>query len=165
MAVAVEAVSAAAGLVGVNSADMLVHENGFYMLEVNPRPGATVDIFDHWLGMSVFHLHVEAVRGRLPQNLRPAAGAFASAIVYADRDIVVSPTAAWPSWAADLPEAGTLIREGEPVCTVLVAAHDPETAKEVACRRVDEIRSALLQAGRHAIDRGVFPVGHAESSS
>lgn len=165
MTSAVEAVSAAAGLVGVNSADMLVHENGFYVLEVNPRPGATVDIFDRWLGMSVFHLHVEAVRGRLPKNLRPAAGAFASAIVYADRDIVASPAVAWPSWAADLPETGTHIREGEPVCTVLAAEHNLKTAKDVACRRIDETRTAWSPAGRHGIDRRAFPVGHAESRS
>ena len=161
MTAAVEAVSAAAGLVGINSADMLVHEKGFYLLEVNPRPGATVDIFDRWLNMSVFHLHVEAVGGRLPKDPLPAAGAFASAIVYADRDVVVSPATAWPSWAADLPEAATRIREGEPVCTVLAAAHDLETAKAVACRRGDEIRAALPPAGRHGMDQPTIPVGHA----
>jgi predicted ATP-grasp superfamily ATP-dependent carboligase len=140
---------------------MLVRENGFCLLEVNPRPGATVDIFDRWLGMSVFHLHVEAVGGRLPKDPRPVAGAFASAIVYADRDVVASPTATWPSWAADLPEAATRIREGEPVCTVLAAAPDLETAKAVARRRGEEIRAALSPAGRRGMDQRTIPVGHA----
>ena len=158
---AVEALSAAAGLVGVNSADMLVHENGFHLLEVNPRPGATVDIFDRWLGMSVFHIHVEAARGRLPKNLWPAAGAFASAIVYADRDVVVPPTLVWPSWAADLPEAATRIHEGAPICTVLAAEQRLEAARDVARRRSDEMRMALSPAHWPRMNEPALPASHA----
>jgi predicted ATP-grasp superfamily ATP-dependent carboligase len=158
---AVKAVSAAAGLVGVNSADMLVHENGFHLLEVNPRPGATVDIFDRWLGVSVFHLHVEAAKGRFPRDLRPAAGAFASAIVYAERDVVVPPALDFPSWAADLPEAATRIHDGAPVCTVLAAEPQLEIAKSVARRRIDEIRAALSRVGWAEMNEQALPASHA----
>jgi hypothetical protein len=44
---AAEAVASAAGLVGLGSADFLVDgEGGFTLLEINPRPGATLDILD-----------------------------------------------------------------------------------------------------------------------
>ena len=35
-----------APLVGLNSVDFLVSDEQFWLLEVNPRPGATLDIFE-----------------------------------------------------------------------------------------------------------------------
>ena len=42
---AVGRLAAAAGLVGLNSADFLVTDGSFVLLEINPRPGATLDLF------------------------------------------------------------------------------------------------------------------------
>src|SRR5204863_33546 len=53
----------AAGLVGLNSVDFVVAENGWHLTEINPRPGATLDIFRD-SEPSLFALHVEACRGR-----------------------------------------------------------------------------------------------------
>ena len=55
----------AARLVGLNSVDFLVAEDGWHLIEINPRPGATLDIFRS-AEPSLFALHVEACRGRLP---------------------------------------------------------------------------------------------------
>lgn len=43
---AVQRLAAAVPLVGLNSADFLVDGGAFRLLEVNPRPGATLDIFE-----------------------------------------------------------------------------------------------------------------------
>src|SRR5262249_1668816 len=44
---ALPALVEATGLVGLNSIDMMVAEDGaFSLLEINPRPGASLDIFD-----------------------------------------------------------------------------------------------------------------------
>jgi len=56
-------------------------------LEVNPRPGATLDIFDAPPGL--FGLHVAACAGRLERGWRAPPGAAASAIAYADRRLQV----------------------------------------------------------------------------
>ena len=35
-----------AGLLGLCSADFIRSEDGYWLVEINPRPGATLDIFD-----------------------------------------------------------------------------------------------------------------------
>ena len=79
------------------------------------------------------------------------------AIVYADRDLVVPAWPSWPRWTADLPEPGTPIGAGEPVCTVLATGTDVEAAKDAALRRVDDILAAL-EPGPYSHHEGAAPV-------
>ena len=46
MAAAVERLTEAFGIKGLASADFLVDGENCHLLEINPRPGATLDIFD-----------------------------------------------------------------------------------------------------------------------
>ncbi|HEX7969200.1 MAG TPA: ATP-grasp domain-containing protein, partial [Stellaceae bacterium] len=94
---ACDAVAAGTGLVGLNSLDLLVEQDRFHVLEVNPRPGATLDIFDGLGALSLWRLHVDAVAGRLPPAPRAEpAMARAAAIVYAPRAVVIPGAMAWP---------------------------------------------------------------------
>ncbi|HEY2110687.1 MAG TPA: ATP-grasp domain-containing protein, partial [Dongiaceae bacterium] len=53
------------GLVGLNSIDLMVDDDGeFHLLEVNPRPGASLDIFDGEGSQALFGRHVAACEGR-----------------------------------------------------------------------------------------------------
>ncbi len=71
---AVERLVSRTGLRGLNSADFLVREDGFDVLEVNPRPGATLDIFADADG-ALFRMHLDACEGVLPHgNAGLAAG-------------------------------------------------------------------------------------------
>jgi predicted ATP-grasp superfamily ATP-dependent carboligase len=135
MSTAVERLIAAVPLMGLNSADFLVDGDAFWLLEVNPRPGATLDIFEP-ADESLFALHVDAIRGRLPEHVPVLSGAAASATVYAPHDIPSMPGIDWPDWAADRQNAGTQVSAGEPVCTVLARANEPSAAKALAEQRV-----------------------------
>jgi predicted ATP-grasp superfamily ATP-dependent carboligase len=130
-------------LVGLNSADFLVDGNEFRLLEVNPRPGATLDMFEPAEG-SLFALHVAACEGRLSDAPPRLDGACAAAIVYAECDIATAPAMQWPDWTADRPPPGTAIKAGEPLCTVKAAAATADAAKA----RVDE-RLAMVLAMVH----------------
>ena len=138
LADAVQRIVAAVPLVGLNSADFLVDGHEFVLLEINPRPGATLDIFEPDHG-SLFAMHVAACGGHLPDQMPVYLGAAASAIVYADHDICTS-MRNWPAWTADRPQAEISIRAGEPYCTVL--AHAPTAAE--AKRLVERRRHAIL---------------------
>jgi uncharacterized protein len=129
-------------LVGLNSADFLVDGNEFRLLEINPRPGATLDVFEPAEG-SLFALHVAACEGEL-SGTPLLDGACAAAIVYADRDIVALPATQWPDWAADRSAPGTAFKAGEPLCTVKATAATAAAAKA----RVDE-RIAMVLAMVH----------------
>jgi predicted ATP-grasp superfamily ATP-dependent carboligase len=132
-------------LVGLNSIDFLVDGNAVWLLEINPRPGATVDIFEPAVG-SLVALHVDACRGVLPAQVRAPDEARASAVVYARADIARIPRLDWPDWVADRSHAGTRVSAGDPLCTVLARAATADAARRLLERRIDTILSCLADA-------------------
>jgi predicted ATP-grasp superfamily ATP-dependent carboligase len=129
------------GLCGLNSADFLVRQDGFDLLEVNPRPGATLDIIP---GLNMFRLHIDACLGVLPDESPAWPGAAAAATVYAQADICLPAGFAWPAWAADRQPPGEPVPRGAPLCTVLAEAADADTAERMVRDRATEI---LVRAG------------------
>lgn len=127
LAAAVARFVAAVPLRGLNSADFLVDSDRFCMLEINPRPGATMDIFEPAHG-SLLALHTGACVGRLERPAQPS-GAAAAAIVYARHEIPSLPHLEWPDWTSDRPRGGTAVETGAPICTVHAAASTMAEAK------------------------------------
>jgi predicted ATP-grasp superfamily ATP-dependent carboligase len=127
----------------LNSADFMVDGDDFWILEINPRPGATLDIFEAD-GASLFTLHTGACAGDLPDEAPRLDGAKASAIFYAERDVIAPERFEWPSWSADRPNAGIAIKAGEPLCTVHAAA-----ATGVEARALVDERSASVHIWTH----------------
>lgn len=134
-------VTRACGLAGLNSIDLLVNGEDFTLLEINPRPGATLDIFEDDRG-SLFRAHVEACLGRLPDDRYHLEGAAAAAVAYARRAIVSMPRLDWPEWAADRQRPHTTLAAGTPLCTIKAWADAPSRARAL----VDERRSSILDA-------------------
>lgn len=143
------------GLLGLNSADFLLRDEGFDLLEINPRPGATLDIFDRLgapkEGRGLFALHLAACQGDLPEAWQPLSGAAASAVVYTPRELIVPQGLQWPDWAADLPEDGSTIPAGAPLCTVLAEAADVEAARRLVAQRGEQILQWIEQPVRASV--------------
>ena len=74
-------------LVGLNSADFLVSADAVWLIEVNPRPGATLDVFESNED-ALFTRHVAACEGRLTPA-SPSLPVKAAEIVYAPCDLLV----------------------------------------------------------------------------
>jgi predicted ATP-grasp superfamily ATP-dependent carboligase len=126
------------GLRGLNSADFLVHESGLHLLEVNPRPGATLDIFADREG-TLFRLHLDACAGSLPDTPPDWPGAAAAITVYARTDIELTADFGWPDWTADRQAPGEPVPGGSPLCTVLAEASDAAAAECLVRARAAEI--------------------------
>src|SRR5690349_4575605 len=107
IAAALDPLIRASGLRGLASLDLLVGDDRFVVLEINPRPGATLDIFDGPGEGSLFALHVASCDGRLPDRWRPPAAARALQVVYADEPLELTAARRWPDWVADRPRPGT----------------------------------------------------------
>jgi predicted ATP-grasp superfamily ATP-dependent carboligase len=131
------------GLIGLNSLDMLVEGDGFAVIEVNPRPGANLDIFDGADPVGLFERHLRACEGELPGRRHAAPQAAAMAVVYADRPSLVPTGTRWPDWVADRPAPGARIEAGAPVCTVLASAPTAAAVRALADRRVAAVLSRL----------------------
>src|ERR1700756_678966 len=140
----VQKLAAGLSLVGLNSADFLVDEHGgIQLLEINPRPGATLDIFEP-TDDSLFAMHIAACEGILPAKAPRFEQARASAIVYADRDIAAFPPLDWPPWVADRPAVRSRIARGDPLCTVFACAAGAAEAQALAERRVAMILALTI---------------------
>jgi predicted ATP-grasp superfamily ATP-dependent carboligase len=138
----VERVAERFSLKGLGSADFLLNGEDFYLLEINPRPGATLDIFDSEAD-PLLRIHLEAMLdNRLPTALRNLPAATAAAIVYATEPITVSQTMIWPDWTADRPRRGERIDKDRPICTVWARS----TTKVEARRLIDERIASVLAA-------------------
>jgi predicted ATP-grasp superfamily ATP-dependent carboligase len=147
----VERVAAAFGLKGLGSADFLVndgedggsdpHLSEAHLLEINPRPGATLDVFDSE-DQPLLALHLDAIlERRLPGGPLALAGGSAAAIVYATEPVTLAKTMTWPDWTADQPRGGDRIDKNRPICTVWA-----RSGTKAAARRLVEERIAIILA-------------------
>ncbi|MFO1057182.1 MAG: ATP-grasp domain-containing protein [Dongiaceae bacterium] len=143
VAAALDGLVAESGLVGLASLDLLVEGEAFHLLEVNARPGATLDIFDGEGAGSLLALHLAACDGRLAPGWSPPRTARAMTVVYAGRPLAVPPCMAWPGWTADRSPDGTCFAAGDPVCTVLAEAAAPAAARELAMSRAGAVLGML----------------------
>ena len=134
-------VAATFGLKGLGSADFLIDDED-YLLEINPRPGATLDIFDSE-AEPLLRTHIEAVlEQRLPDGPLKLSGASAAAIVYATEPLTVSQSMVWPEWTADRPNCGDCIDRNRPICTVSARARTKVEAKQLVSERISTILAA-----------------------
>ena len=134
---------AASGLIGLNGMDFVVTQDGYFVLEINPRPTATVDLYDSDWPQGLLAVHVRACCGELPQFLPEKQGVRAHAIVYARRPISVSQECRFPEWCSDIPEAGASISLHAPICTVHVSGNSAEEVKQKLKERQAVINHAL----------------------
>ncbi|MFS8038729.1 ATP-grasp domain-containing protein [Xanthobacter sp. AM11] len=132
-------IARACGLVGLISMDFMVDGDAWHLVEVNPRLGATLDIFDVDPLPPLLGLHLAACGGRMPEALPLPAEFHAAGVIYADRDLVVPP-GTWPEHVADRPPAGAAIARGAPLCTVRATGPTVEIAEERMRARTAALR-------------------------
>jgi predicted ATP-grasp superfamily ATP-dependent carboligase len=133
-------------LVGLNSADFLASADAVWLIEINPRPGATLDVFES-NDDPLFARHVAACEGRLTPA-SPSLTFKAAEIVYAPRDIVAPKRWRWPNWAVDRTPAGTRIAAGDPLCTTLASGATVDLARACASERARKIIALVQEAAR-----------------
>ncbi|MFG1417718.1 ATP-grasp domain-containing protein [Xanthobacter sp. V0B-10] len=131
-------IALACGLVGLVSMDFVVSEDGWFLVEVNPRLGATLDIFDVDPLPPLLGLHLAACGGRVPEGLPTPSEIHAARVVYAESDLLV-PACTLPDHIADRPAAGAAIPKGAPVCTVRTSG----PTIEAALARLDTLTAEL----------------------
>ncbi len=127
------------GLAGLCSADFIEARTGLHLIEINPRPGATLDIFDS-KDAPLLREHLAAVQGdriSMPAYL----GSAASAIAYTAKAISAFPQIDWPALTADHQTSGTVLQAGDPVCTVFATAHSAAAAERTVRSRVKALAS------------------------
>jgi uncharacterized protein len=118
-------VAARFGVRGAFGVDAVWDGRHAWVLEVNPRPPASLELF----GPGCFEAHVRGARGLgLPAAGMPPATRCAKVklVLFAGRDVHAPEPGWWPAaLVRDVPHAGARIRRGAPVCTLVSATADP----------------------------------------
>jgi predicted ATP-grasp superfamily ATP-dependent carboligase len=127
-----DALVGATGLRGLNGLDFLLHDDRWSVLELNPRPTATMELYDADYTPGLFHWHLQGSLGLLPEGPVPSGPARASRIARAERAWTVPSSFAFPAWCHDRPQPGTRFSPGDPVCTVVSEATTPAAAESRA---------------------------------
>jgi predicted ATP-grasp superfamily ATP-dependent carboligase len=135
----------ATGLRGCNSVDFVLDGAGsFVVLEINPRPSATWDLYDADWPRGLLDVHLRACRGELPPQPAARAGARAFTFAFADREVAFDAAYRWPAWCSDLPDpACAPLQALAPICTVHGEGIDAASAWRHACVRLASIESSL----------------------
>lgn len=118
------------GLVGVNVLDVMLCDGVPYVLEINPRWSASLELLEAVGSINLFAAHADAcTNGSLPAAEPPwrlYPGASGKAIVYARAAATAAATEAWleDGIVRDVPRPGTRINRAAPICTVTASARD-----------------------------------------
>jgi len=135
------------GLLGLNSCDAICDGDNIYVLEINPRLSATISLYTHEMH-DLFAMHMVACQHDLDVSLmqlnREHKNSRAHQVIYAKQDVSVKSDVNWPSWACDLPRAGSRLMIGSPICTVFAEAETPSKAKSLVDARAAEMYSKFL---------------------
>ncbi|MDD5033606.1 MAG: ATP-grasp domain-containing protein, partial [Methylococcaceae bacterium] len=110
--------TAALGLVGLNSLDFMLERGMCRVLEINPRPSATMALYDEDYPFGLLTRHVAACRGELPSKRQEPGPVRAFRIIYAPRHTEIRENIPWPDWCADIPNPGANIPAWEPLCSI-----------------------------------------------
>ena len=136
-------------LQGIVSFDFLVNDGEPLLIEINPRPGATLDVFDDASG-TLFSAHIAACTGDNPAELlqqrwQPPA-ARSVAYLYADTEPLTVNAHEWPQWALDRPAPGTHIAKYDPIATVSAEAGTPDEAEHLCFERMGQLTAMLYDS-------------------
>jgi predicted ATP-grasp superfamily ATP-dependent carboligase len=140
-------VAARFGVRGAFGVDAIWDGRHAWVLEVNPRPPAALELF----GPGSFEAHVRAARGLgLPAAGSPPATwcAKVKLVLFAPRDLRAPDPGWWPvGLVRDIPHPGEIIKRGEPVCTLVSATDGATELTAYGARLLAEIPETVPARG------------------
>jgi uncharacterized protein len=137
-------VAARFGVRGAFGVDAIWDGRDAWVLEVNPRPPASLELF----GPGAFEAHLRGARGdRLPVAGEPPATRCAKVklVLFASRDLRAPDPGWWPAGLVrDVPHAGEVISQGDPVCTLVSSTDGAPAIAALGARLLDTLPDAAL---------------------
>lgn len=135
------------GLRGLGSLDLVVDGDTCVVLEINPRPPASLALYPD-AGGGVLTAHLRACRGEpLPPGVVAPDRVRGTEIVFAHRalklDAATAAAIAARPGCHDLPAAGTSFAAGDPVCSVSAEGADADAVEAALAQARNDLISIL----------------------
>jgi methenyltetrahydromethanopterin cyclohydrolase len=132
-----EKLAAELALTGLNSVDFICDGNNCYLLEINPRLSASVQLYS----ASLFMAH--CTNNLSYYQASPLIKGYQ--IVYAPRDLIIKANVNWASYCVDIPAAGTRCRKGQPICSIIASGTQSHAVLQQLQQQQQFIFSQLLE--------------------
>jgi methenyltetrahydromethanopterin cyclohydrolase len=133
-------------LKGLNSLDFIHDGEQSHVLEINPRPSASMQLYDDLLIR-----HIAASQGVLTDYLQPSSDFRAYQIVYAPLDLRIPARFEWPEWSMDRPKAGVRCRKGQPLCSIIAHQNGSQVVLEQLAIRQQQLINQMIKVQLHGI--------------
>jgi predicted ATP-grasp superfamily ATP-dependent carboligase len=133
---------------GLAGFDFLLTANECYLLEINPRPTATVELFERMPPhRNLLYKHIQACTGAVSNRAHrsPSRRIVGTRVVYASNGLQIPAGFTWPLWAADIPHSGDRIPRGSPVCSVFADGNEEDLVQRELAKRSQTIEDLLQQ--------------------
>jgi predicted ATP-grasp superfamily ATP-dependent carboligase len=144
-----ERVARAFGLRGLFGVDLIWDGGSAWVVEVNPRPTASLECVEAAHGVGVFAAHLEGCAGRLPSGASAGPSrAAGKAILFATEDVRTPDTRGWPARGIrDVPHPDERIAAGHPICTLFAVHESPDAVLADLEERAVALRAELRERG------------------
>ncbi|KIX12303.1 ATP-grasp domain-containing protein [Dethiosulfatarculus sandiegensis] len=143
------------GLKGAFGLDLVItsHRQGIraFLIEINPRPTASMELLEAQLGLNIFSLHQKASDGRLcPPEVTKPRGFVGKAVVFAGKDLVMPSTRAWKAKGRkDIPFGREKVKAQAPICTVFADAPTRDECFGELCNQAGRLRQEIADEIRY----------------
>ncbi len=141
------AIVASVPIRGLAGLDFLVDGDRLAVLELNPRPTASIALYPQ---QDFLTLHARASAGVMPETvLVDTTDITGEAVLYATEPLPIATTFVWPAWCGDIPAGASRIAAGQPICTVRGSADTPESVEAMLTRRLQTLSIELKENKHH----------------
>ena len=146
----------AVGLKGLNSLDFMLEDSSCQVLEINPRPSASMALYDQDFPQGLLTEHIHACQRSLDNNLQHNPHPVRIYhIIYAVEPVSIPLGIQWPRWCTDRPLGGTDITAGQPIAAINAEAATVKSAEKQIQIRETAIRDRIASLGN--------PFNHADN--
>jgi methenyltetrahydromethanopterin cyclohydrolase len=112
---------------GLCSLDFIFYKNKCYVLEINPRSPASMQLY----AKDLLKNHYFSCLGQLEKITIPPYKTYtAYQIIYAVTKIKIPSKMKWPEYCCSLPQKNTIIHKGQPICSMILNGMRPQSLLE-----------------------------------
>ncbi len=137
--------ASAFSLVGLNSLDFIFAKGQLWVLEINPRPSASLMLYDGYSQRKLFDHHVQGCWGYFSDlPVQPVDYCRGYQVLYAYYELFIPEQIEWPDWVLDKPQSGVIIPINSPICSIIAAEQDTARLAEMLKQRARVVYQLLI---------------------
>jgi len=127
-------------LIGSNGVDMIVNNEGIYIIEVNPRFQGTYELIENVLNINLLEAHIKACNNELINIPKPK-GYSIKRIIYSKEKSMIGKLAIENVY--DIPYEGVIIEKDQPLATVITNENRLDIAVDNVNIATDKINKKI----------------------